>query len=250
MKYLILLTLFSQVSTAAVQSVCDKDDRVPTHDLRIGRLRMSDWESSCTVTMISKTCAISAGHCGGQFKNKVEFDVPMSQSIRLIPAAAKNTYEIDPTSIVSRNEGEGNDWAVLKIRANPITKKFPGEVAGFYPVSLTLPQVGEEISIAGYGRDDRRELNTNGTLQIASGPIQSITKNVYGTPEQFLIMIYKVDSMPGDSGASIVRVKEQDIVGVHTTGGACREETGNMGTIIGANKNFRTAIQNCLGSEL
>lgn len=246
MKYFFLIFLVSQGCFASNLTVCAEDKRTPTQDMRIGRLKMSDYESACTVTMISKDCAVSAGHCLKYMKN-VEFKVPRSRGVVLVTASAQNTYEIDYSSIVSRNGDLGNDWAVMKIKANNLTKKFPGEVGGFYPVNFSTPKVGEKISIAGYGRDDRRELNSNGVLQVDQGEIDNIYDEPSETQGPFKIVSYFIDTMPGDSGAALIRVNQKDIIGVHTNGGQC-DGAGNFGTLISENKKFAQAIKSCLGA--
>ena len=64
----ILALLLTTGVNAAEKSICGTDDRVPSSLPKIGRLlgKMSD-PGGCTVTMISKTCAISAGHCDSTF---------------------------------------------------------------------------------------------------------------------------------------------------------------------------------------
>ena len=250
MKILFFMLVFPLLSHASTPAVCGGDNRLPVKDSRIGRLRLSDFESACTVTMISKNCAVSAGHCMPHMKKTVEFNVPASRGAILTFAAEKDTYEIDQASIVGKDVDTGNDWAVLKIKANRHTGKYPGEVGGFYPVNFELPQVGEELTISGYGRDDRRALNTNGALQGDSGPIEDIATGIFGAENPFTIVVYKIDTMGGVSGSALVRTREQDIIGVHTSGMACREDTGNMGTLFATTKQFRKAVSECLSSHL
>jgi V8-like Glu-specific endopeptidase len=246
MKTLLLCLIFPLSALASNPSVCEQDNRVKYEDSRIGRLRMSKFESACTVTLISKDCAVSAGHCMPFMKSTVEFNVPASEGGVLTLATRENTYEIDQDSVVGKDVDTGNDWAVLKIKANSITKKFPGEVGGFFPVSFQMPQIGDVLRISGYGRDDRRELNSNGALQSDTGPIHNITDEFFGPQNPFTIAFYMIDTTGGASGAALVSTREQDIIGVHTTGGACREEAGNMGTLFATTKQFQRAVRDCL----
>ena len=244
-KSLFMLILLSGNILASTESICDLDGRVPHSDLRIGRLKLSQYESACTVTMISPSCAISAGHCMGYMKT-VEFDVPQSKFGQLSSATPQNTYEVDPASIEGMNFEIGNDWAVMKIKPNKITGKYPGDVGGFYSISTDDVRAGEEISIAGYGRDNRGTKSGNGTLQIDRGTIQEVSTNLWGSNLPFKVLVYKVDTEPGDSGSVIIRERDQAIVGIHTNGGACGSQTGNMGTHINSTKKMQAAIKKCL----
>src|SRR5690606_20743160 len=131
-------------------------------------------------------------------------------------------FEIDQASIVF-NEKSSDDWAVFKIKKNKLSKKLPGEVYGYYPVNFTEPRAGEEIVISGYGRDLRGEGDFNFTLQTHQGPLIDTHTPYFGKA-----LAYKVDTEGGNSGSAIIRVKEQDIIGIHTHGGC--DSIENHGT--------------------
>lgn len=247
MKLCSILLLFTGLSAfASPNSICDNDGRVPYEDMRIGRLRIGDFESACTVTMIGKSCALTAGHCIPQVRDVVEFGVPRSKFGKLGVAAEINVYEIDLKSITGIDDEIGNDWAVLNLRPNKLTGKLPGELHGFYPISADPLKAGEEISIAGFGADSRGDKSGHGTLQIDRGVAQRVTDNLWGPKHPFNVIIYKVDSMPGNSGGAIIRERTQDIVGIHTNGGVCGDDSGNMGTVINSTKRMQKAITECM----
>lgn len=248
MRYILLSFILIQTAQASNESICGEDNRSSTKDLRIGRLT-HNLQTACTVTMIGKECAISAGHCMYfMSEGKVEFDVPMSVASTLGSSDPKNVYKIDAESIDYVDGGYGRDWSVFKILPNGITRSLPGEVNGFYPVNRAKMLVGEKIMISGYGIDQRENVKTHGTLQVASGEIVEI-EEFNGGGSSAITVSHNVDTTPGDSGAAIIRVKEQDIIGVHSHGGFCSEIDGNKGTLISETKKFREAISNCLNPE-
>ena len=203
----------------------------------------SPFSSGCTITMIGKSCAISAGHCIPMMKSYAEFDVPDSKAGKLTTSSAENVYEIIPESVVGLDYVIGNDWSVLNLRPNKVTKKLPGELHGYYSISKDPVKPGEEISIAGYGKDIRETLN--GTLQIDRGSVLPSNDLSWGDPTA-QILRHDVGTMPGGSGSVIIRERTQEIVGIHTNGGECNGDTANMGTVINSTKRMRKAIEDCL----
>ena len=83
-KNLFLMTIFLSFNLFAMKdkSICGAtDDREFSNDPKMGRV--NDGEASvCTVTLISETCAISAGHCRWLF-NEVSFNVPRTREGKL-----------------------------------------------------------------------------------------------------------------------------------------------------------------------
>lgn len=245
MKFLLMFLALSSFSYAGSDSICGEDERVSRKDQKIGRLTYN-FGTACTITMIGKECAISAGHCiYFMYDGKVEFNVPMSKGETLGSADPKNVYKVDAETIEYVDGGYGRDWSVFRILPNDITKSYPGDVNGFYKVNFSPMNVGEQIMISGYGMDQRVGVNTHGTLQVAYGKILEIDEYTSdGIPA--IMMSHDVDTTRGDSGAAIIRVKEQDIIGVHTHGGFCGEVDGNKGTPMSEAKKFKEAITNCL----
>ena len=246
MKYYFISALLLSSSSLLADTICGDDGRNTISNHRIGRLTYKN-APACTVTMIGKECAVSAGHCtpflaGGI----VEFDVPLSNGSQIRNSDPKNTYLIDPATIASDNREYGRDWTVFKLKANAVTKAFAGTVNGYYPVNTTFSKTGTAIQIAGYGLDNRDILNTNGVLQIAYGKVTEISEYNPGDGSNPIVLNHNVNTEEGDSGAVIVRVKEQDIIAIHTHGRLSCSLDDNKGTLISENKKLKEAIQNCL----
>ena len=237
-------TLFlavSTVSTFALQqkSICGTDDRTPSSVPEVGRLigKMTD-NGGCTVTMIGKTCAISAGHCKSTF-GFAEFNTPESRRGNIQHPEPEDIYEIDKASVVSEYTGLGNDWAVMRIKKNSITKRFPGAVQGNYTVAFETPVPGEVVRITGYGLD-RREPTRNLAQQTHTGEVTRLNGSV---------MYHVADTMGGNSGSSIIREADQKIVAIHTNGGCYSRGGSNAATVISENEELAKAIRACLKFE-
>ena len=77
--FLIVFT-FSNIIYANSKSICGpSDDRELSFELPVGRLSALNKNFGCTVTLIGKTCAITAGHCYSVLE-KVEFNVTTLQN--------------------------------------------------------------------------------------------------------------------------------------------------------------------------
>ena len=248
MKNILLLAsiLLSFNSLAGTSTVCGDDSRTSNKNIRIGRMSFKN-APACTITMIGKSCAISAGHCQPFMKDSiVEFDVPMSKGSQIQAADPKNLYLIDSASIQFDNNGFGRDWAVFKLKPNAITKAHAGDVNGKYAVNFKAIEENTKIQIAGFGLDSRDFLNLNGTLQIAFGKITEISEYYHGDGSTEVILNHDVDTEEGNSGAAVVRTREGDIIGIHTHGSLSCAVDNNKGTLFSENKKLRDAITNCL----
>lgn len=240
MKKLVLMVLISSTVFATNKRVCGFDDRIPSNESKVGRtILYKGLEGLCTVTMISKRCAISAGHCYS-ILHGVEFNVPKSVDGFIVYANERDQYEIDRDSIKYSNGGPGDDWAVMKLKKNQLTGQYPGHYQGNYQISYKHRPLDTYLYIIGYGESSNPELTF--TQQSDIGQLTS--RNI-GTKKY---LQYQIDTMGGSSGASIVDYYSREIIGVHTHG-SCFNGTGNTGTSIAANKKFSNAIKSCLASE-
>lgn len=239
MKNIFLFSLLFSFNSYAM--ICGEDDRVPAHDMRIGRMKLNHLDSGCTATMISKNCAISAGHCLKYMKT-LEFNVPLSIRGRAQFAGPQDIYRIDQDSIVYQDIPPSTDWAVFKVKKNMMTKLSAGEANGFFPVNFDTPEVGTDLMISGYGRDSRGDGSRNYTLQTDSGKLVAIQSLIFNKA-----LHYRIDGTGGTSGSAVIRVKEQDIIGVHTHGGC--DSIENHGTLLSARPDFIKAIKACLSSD-
>ena len=221
--------------------ICGEDDRIPAYDSRIGRMKLAHFDSACTATMISKNCALSAGHCLKHMKT-LEFNVPLSVRGKAQFAAPQDIYLIDQDSIVYRDIPPSTDWAVFKVKKNMMTKLSAGEANSFFPVNFSSPEIGTDLMISGYGKDTRSDGSHNYTLQTDSGKLVAVRSLIFNKA-----LHYRIDGTGGTSGSAVIRVKEQDIVGIHTHGGCNSIE--NHGTIISEHPELIKAIKACLNSD-
>ena len=251
MNKIILLSLFSfslavnafGIKDLNQKSICGVDDRVFSYDKKIGRAQDSlDARGGCTITMIGKTCAISAGHCKDVLKF-VEFNPKHPDANgEGGHAEPEDIYEIDQASIEAVYD-YSEDWSVFKLKPHAKSGTLAGEVYGTYPVSFKKPKKGDTVIITGYGVDRNRP-ERYCTQQTHSGLITKV-----GTFSDDIK--YKVDTEPGNSGSSVILESTGEIIAIHTNGG-CSEYDGssaNSGTLIAKNKKLQAAITSCLNSD-
>lgn len=246
---IITMILLSTFSFATDKTICGThDDRVLSFDPRVGRLSIMKRNYGCTVTLIGKSCALSAGHCLGVLE-KAEFNTPTSSNGHAKPAEPNDIYLIDKSTIVYRNDANsmapGRDWAVMKIKSNPLTGKYPGELQGFYNVKFDSPKVGDTIRISGYGYDPN-DKDKNFAQQTDSGTIMQIGSQYKGKS----VLYHNIDTMGGNSGSTIRLDSTDEIIGIHTHGGCSSTSGANIGTLISESPDLIEAIQACLASDV
>ena len=246
---MILICMLPATILAGNKSICGMDDRVPSQDPKVARaLHSENARSGCTATMISKTCAISVGHCKRDL-NILEFNTKESSKDGLGRASTNNTYYVNQDSLVYSNNGPGNDWAVMEVEKHSTTDLYAGEAQGYYDIATELPEVGSFVKITGYGVDD--EVEKSFAQQTTIGQIKQIGGNLHRVEIKGLIA-HQVDTMGGNSGSSIINVKTQEIIGVHSHGGCSLEyfsANTNKGTTVLGNPEFNQAIKSCLDKE-
>lgn len=233
--------LSALLKTHDEKSICGQDDRVPSRNLKVARgLGKITDTGGCTLTMISKSCAISAGHCRA-YLGLAEFNVPASVGGRIQHPSKEDIYQIEDSSVVHEYTGIGNDYAVFKVKPNAITGRYAGDVQGFYTVSFKAPVIGDEIRITGFGLD-RSEPTRNLAQQTHTGLVSKITRGSSA-------LYHKADTMGGNSGSSIIVEGTQTIVGIHTNGGCSSRGGQNAATMIAGHTKLTKAIKACLASE-
>ncbi len=248
MKFLSLLVSFFSIQIYAsegAKSICGTDDRLPSLDPKVARvLGMISDSAGCTLTMISDSCAISAGHCHSTL-GVAEFNTPPSVDGRIQHSAPEDIYEVDKDSVVFTYRGVGVDWAVMKLRANNITGLLPGAMQGHYEVSFDIPTVRDEVVITGYGMD-KREPERHLAQQTQTGIYLSNDKRAP------TVMYHNIDTQAGNSGSSIISRSTGKIIAIHTNGGCfSRRGSGgkNAATLIHNSPELVRAIKACLASE-
>ncbi len=243
-KVLILGVLLSLNTLANDKSICGyKDNRILSNDPKIGRSTNLYDSGYCTITMIGKSCAVTAGHCV-QAIDKIEFDVPMSDQYgNASQSSSENVYFRSKKFLKYQNQGPGRDWAVFTIAPHSETGIYPGEARGFYDVKLKRrTRKNTNIIITGYGVDyDNYDKST--VQQTATGKIIST-----GSILNFAAIKHDVDTMGGNSGASILNAQTNEVIGVHSHGG-CHIYGYNMGTLLSKRRKFKSAVKACLDLE-
>ena len=133
--FLLLMTIIPTTTFSSEKSICyNRDLRFLSTDLRVGRIQRPDSKSGCTATLISRSCVITAGHCNKKFK-EVHFNVPLSSlEGKINPSEPHNIYQVEEDSVVFSEEAKGDDYAVMRLKANEQTGFFPGDIQGHYPV--------------------------------------------------------------------------------------------------------------------
>lgn len=247
MTKIIILTLLSLSALSGQKTICGtSDDRVPSFDDKVGRLSSITpegyYSGFCTVTMISKSCGITAGHCKKALQF-AEFAVPNSIKNSQgsgSPRSSKKTdiYLVDQSTIITSYTDEKttpqDDWAVFNFRKNRFTQKFPGESSGFYNVNTGRLGYMQRVSITGYGVDNN-DATRNFTQQVHDGLTLGIRDG---------IIFHNVDTMGGNSGAAILNSRDE-VVGIHTNGG-CQKYKTNVGVSVFGNSKLQAAIKKCL----
>lgn len=236
-KIFYLFYIFALNSFAFEKSICGPtDDRQISSDPRIGRVN-DGTRSVCTVTLIGKTCALTAGHCLS-ILNEVSFNVPISRNGEIANSDQKDRYKVDTDEIYYADNGQGDDYAVIKILPNTITQKYPGEAQGFYDVSFERVKNQDEVYVIGYGKDERGDRNH--AQQIHQGQI--ISQNLSQVE-------HSVDTRFGNSGSVIIDSISKKIIGIHTHGACYSSGGGNLGTLINRHNRLTQAIKNCLSMD-
>ncbi len=238
---LIILILVSQLALANNKTICGVDERSFSATKEIGRVMKYEAKSGCTLTLIGKSCAVSAGHCVRVFE-QAQFNTPVSRNGEVVYPNYSDIYLVDSSSIVYEEGAIGNDYAVLRLRRNQVSGLYPGELQGHLNIApRTIREAKSMIHITGYGRDLRGP-NRNFSQQFHYGEIISVDRSKS-------IIKHQVDTMGGNSGSAIIDAKSGKIIGIHTHGGCYEEGGANHGTLIATHKAFKQAIKNCLDWE-
>lgn len=222
------------------KSICDdSDSRTPSFELPIGRILQTGAPAGCTVTMIGRTCAISAGHCLRTFE-EVHFNTPLSSNGQIQLPDEEDIYFVDKDSIVHEYRGIGADWAVLRIQQNELTGQWPGDVQGYLPTSFAPRRVGDYIRITGYGRAAGPDVNF--AQQTHIGPIVTLD------PQRHILR-HRADTTGGNSGSAVVDERTGEIIGVHTHAGCTSRGGANHSTLAEAHQDLQEAVYACLAWE-
>jgi V8-like Glu-specific endopeptidase len=247
MKLMLLFCLiFSTTVFSSEKSICGStDDRILSNESEVGRASRTNERIGCTATMISATCAISAGHCTDVLK-KVSFNVPTSIDTQAQSATAKDMYYQDKSFFKYKNNGEGDDWSVIKLKRNMVSGLLPGNAQGYLKVRLEQPvKKGQRVRVTGFGADKEDPIR-NFAQQTHNGVIKKIG-GFFGSKSK---LGYEVDTMGGNSGSSVVLEETNEVIGIHAQGDCGTWANYNTGTLISKNEELKNAIKACLATEV
>jgi V8-like Glu-specific endopeptidase len=270
-------------SQGGVATICGtNDDRVGSNDSRVGRL-----STGCTVWLVSNGAALTAGHCGVPAGAFVEFNVPPSLvNGRAIAAAAVDQYPVDVGTVMSENNGDGQDWMIFGLNTNTTTGRTAHNVQGFFRMIKYIPANGTAVRVTGYGIDNavagtgtsvcNGGTNHNGncftnanctgggtclTVDCCDpdGPGPLGCGNNCNSASQTLqttigtiassntdLIRHTVDTMPANSGSPIIWDQPGLTVGIHTAGGCTSSGGDNRGTRF-SRAPLETAVRNFAG---
>jgi V8-like Glu-specific endopeptidase len=210
-----------------IQTICGVDNRVASTDNRVGRLV----PVGCSAWVVGNNLFLTAGHCVASRATTLQFNVPASQtSGALVNPAIRDQYSVVQASIVSRNAGIGNDWALFRVAANTQTGLLPRQAYG-RQFSLSNNRTPTNARVTGFGTDTGV---TNQTNQIHTGPFGAFS----GTSAT-----YAVDTTGGNSGSPVVSSASDVAIAIHTNGGCTSSGGVNSGTSL-RNTTLWNAIRN------
>ncbi len=131
-----------------IQTICGTDDRVPSYDVRQGRIVLN---GSCTAWLVSESVFVTAGHCGiPKAASRMYFTYGPRGEV--VPPEKQYAVEM---STYKRVYGNGRDWAAGRLMPNAITGWLAGMAqGGWYVIDTNAPIVNTDIRITGYGTDD------------------------------------------------------------------------------------------------
>ncbi len=244
MKFLFFtLTVIGLNVHAETKKICGEDNRNHSFENEVGRASSKGLLAGCTVTMISPRCGIGAGHCVDDMEI-VQFNVPFSENSNPNPSDQSDIYLRNKDFLRYANNGVGDDWSVILLNANQKTNRFPGDVQGYLAIDNGVINLEDKIKVVGFG-ENLSQAHLNLAQQSSEGVIKKIGGGFFGRKS---IIGYDADTTIGSSGAPVINLSNNKIIGIHTDGSCVRKEF-NQGTLVSKNKVLLQAIQQCLDFE-
>ncbi len=220
------------------RSICfGVDDRTLSADPRDARLM----PMGCSAWLFGDqgSCFMTAGHCGVDGGDVVQFNVPLSSSgggTRNPPP--QDQYVVDALSVQSTGSVFiGNDWSVFGVFDNSSTGFSPLQAQGASHTLAPSPAVsdGRPIRITGYGTvSSPVPASWNQVQKTHVGPLTSASGSV---------LRYQTDTTGGNSGSAVLDEQMNMAIGIHTNGGCGGSGGSNSGTSI-----FNSGVQNALAN--
>jgi hypothetical protein len=235
-----ILNATASEPTQFPRSICGPtDDRVLSNDPRAARMM----PIGCTGWLFGDQphSFISAGHCGPDTGDVMQFNVPLSSSSGTPQnPAPQDQYPIDGSSVQLTNGGIGNDWAFYGAFANSNTGLAPRDAMGdSYVLAGAVPSPdGRPIRVTGYG-------STSSPVPPSWYLVQKTHVGTFvsapGTSLQ-----YNPDTTGGNSGSAVYDDSTNTAIGVHTHAGCNSTGGANQGTSLDLPA-FRNALANPMG---
>nr|BDT29270.1 trypsin-like peptidase domain-containing protein [Bacteriovorax sp. HI3] len=249
----------------SMADICgNTDDREASNDPRVGKLVRAYSTAGCGATLINNSCIVTSGACANS-TDYVEFNIPASIAGAPQNSRPEDVYYVDKSTVVYEAKGIGSQWAVMKLQANTITNKLPGEVQGYYKVASAKSKKNDPVKVIQYSyglndteyvRSGRVKPNTNGDVihyaqSTARGEL--VKAGIFLLPE---IYEHNADTSYGAGGSPIINERTNELVGINTHGGCGASYVvtigaryTNSGTSVLGSKKFQKAIQSCLKSS-
>lgn len=222
------------------RSICGPaDDRVLSNDPRAARMM----PIGCTGWLFGDQphSFISAGHCGPDTGDVMQFNVPLSSSSGTPQnPAPQDQYPIDGSSVQETNGGVGNDWAFYGTFVNSNTGLAPQDAMGdSYTLVDSVPSAdGRPIRVTGYG-------STTAPVPASWYLVQKTHVGSFvSTPGTSLR--YDPDTTGGNSGSAVYDDLTGTAIGVHTHAGCNSTGGSNQGTSLDLPA-LRNALANPMG---
>lgn len=216
---------------AQPQSVCGVDDRMSSEAPAVGVVSSpSDGHRSfCTITLIDDRCALTAGHCLNVL-GEARFFKNLNHQEDL--SGDEFIYAVDTNWTRALQSGIGNDWAVVRLKANIKTGLLPGKVHGFIePASSPRPLQESELVLDAIQRDSTQTFSS----------YKAYGQTLWNAKS---ILYHDLDTVPGGSGALIIDANTSQAIAIHTHGG-CETMKNNKATIIAEVPFLLRAIKEC-----
>jgi len=201
------------------------DDRTASNNALVGRIV----PVGCTGWLMDGDRVITAGHCLGAM-DFLQFNVPRSLADgTIVNPGVRDQYRIDAASVVGRDTGTGDDWAVFRVLPNNVTNLLPAQAqGGTFQISRT--DRPNTVRVTGYGTDNGAD---NQTQQTHTGAAS------YPAPdsEGRVRINHSADTTGGNSGGPIINEAMQGVaVGIHTNAGCMATGGQNAGTSFANNQ--------------
>jgi V8-like Glu-specific endopeptidase len=236
------ISIFALVSVGSAlgvefehNSICGIDERRNEFFSPVGvvrELEHKDTSSYCTVTLVSDSCAVTAGHCL-HLLGEAEFFASNGLDDGRMGAFK---YAVVPGSVRALQTRIGNDWAVMKLKPNSKTGMLPGKVHGFVDVELNSQH------------ESPSRLYTYSARKVQGHRFESVGADGFVLWTQGNIMFHDLDTDRGASGSLIFDAATDKAVAIHTHGG-CDTMQNNKATYISQVPFLVRSIEMCRDEE-